>query len=217
MTAAATIAAAALSTCFGTVSNGRIEGAVALPPSGPNFVAYSTSPVVAGRQYVHAKVADTILAAYGALRSAHPDIKYMYGETGLKTGGLFKPHRTHQNGLSVDFFVPVRAAAGASVTLPTSAANRFGYDIEFDAQSRSGAYRIDYPALAEHLYALAQAGKANGAPIRQVIFDQAYLPQLFAAPRGAYLRQHVGFMKGTPWVRHDEHFHVDFAVPCAPR
>jgi len=21
-------------------------------------------------------------------------------------------------------------------------------------------------------------------------------------------------MKAKPWVRHDEHYHVDFAVPC---
>ena len=24
------------------------------------------------------------------------------------------------------------------------------------------------------------------------------------------------FMKGKPWVRHDEHYHVDFAAPCKP-
>lgn len=23
-------------------------------------------------------------------------------------------------------------------------------------------------------------------------------------------------MKGRPWVRHDEHYHVDFALPCKP-
>lgn len=38
----------------------------------------------------------------------------------------------------------------------------------------------------------------------------------FAAPRGAYLRQHPRFMAGKAWVRHDEHYHVDFAVRCKP-
>jgi hypothetical protein len=41
-----------------------------------------------------------------------------------------------------------------------------------------------------------------------------YLPKLFATQRGAYLQQHLNFMKGKPWVRHDEHYHVDFAIPC---
>jgi hypothetical protein len=33
---------AAESTCFGTVSNGRLENAVALPKQGANFSAYSS-------------------------------------------------------------------------------------------------------------------------------------------------------------------------------
>jgi len=44
--------------------------------------------------------------------------------------------------------------------------------------------------------------------------DRPYLPRLFATPRGPYLQQHLSFMKAKPWVRHDEHYHVDFAVPC---
>jgi penicillin-insensitive murein DD-endopeptidase len=38
---AATSAFAAESTCFGTTSNGRLEGGVKLPLSGPNFSTYS--------------------------------------------------------------------------------------------------------------------------------------------------------------------------------
>jgi murein endopeptidase len=74
------------------------------------------------------------------------------------SGGRIRPHRTHQNGLSVDFFVPVRNAQGKSVPLPISITNRLSYNIEFDIS-------------------------------------------------GKYVK---------PWVRHDEHYHVDFAVPCKP-
>ena len=52
--------------------------------------------------------------------------------------------------------------------------------------------------------------------IALVIFDTAYLPRLRATPRGPYLQQNLKFMKGKPWVRHDEHYHVDFAVNCKP-
>lgn len=208
---------AAESQCFGTVSNGRIEGSVQLPTRGTNFTAYSQMAATAGRTHVHSKVAEVMVAAYAALHTANPSVRYVYGETGWARGGRFRPHRTHQNGLSVDFFVPVLDAEGRSVPLPTGVTNRLGYDIEFDAAGRHGPYRIDFPALAEHLYQLHLAAKARDVGIALVIFDPPLMPQLLAAPRGAYLREHMPFMKGKPWVRHDEHYHVDFAVPCKPR
>ncbi|MGN6831161.1 penicillin-insensitive murein endopeptidase [Paucibacter sp. M5-1] len=205
-----------VSRCYGTVAKGRLEGGVKLPTDGANFSAYSKLAVAAGRTYVHAKVADVIVASYATLQARTPGVHYVYGETGWAAGGSFKPHRTHQNGLSVDFFVPVRDAQGRSGPLPTSPLTRFGYDLEFDAEARHGEHRIDFPALAEHLYALHHAARAQGVGIARVIFDTAYLPALFATPRGPSLRQHLPFMKGKPWVRHDEHYHVDFALACRP-
>lgn len=204
------------SQCFGTASKGRMEGGVKLPISGPNFEAYSDLAAAAGRTYVHAKVAEVVTAAYAALQLERPSTRYVYGETGWASGGRFRPHRTHQNGLSVDFFVPVRNAEGASVAIPTGVTNRLGYDIEFDASANYGEYSIDFPALAEHLYQLHVAAKARGAGIALVILDPPFLPKLFATPRGAFLQQHLRFMAGKVWVRHDEHYHVDFAVRCKP-
>jgi penicillin-insensitive murein endopeptidase len=209
-------AIAAESRCFGTVSHGRIEGSVALPTEGPNFTPYSRLGVALGRTHVHTQVAEIVAQAYAELARQTPDVHYVYGESGWPSGGWLRPHLSHQNGLSVDFFVPVRDGRGKSVPLPTDASRKFGYDIEFDADARWGDYRIDFPALAEHLYQLHQAAAARGLGIAQVIFDKPYLPRLFATPRGAWLQQHAVFMKGKPWVRHDEHYHVDFAVPCAP-
>lgn len=202
------------SQCHGTVSHGRLEGGVSLPLQGANFSAYSRIAAAAGRTHVHSKVHGVMLAAYAALAASQPGKVFVYGETGWASGGRFRPHRTHQNGLSVDFFVPVLDKAGRSVPLPTDLGDRFGYDIEFDASGHYGDYRIDMPALAEHLYQLHAAAKAAGVGISLVIFDTAYLPRLWATPRGAFLKQHLPFMRGKPWVRHDEHYHVDFAVPC---
>jgi penicillin-insensitive murein endopeptidase len=204
------------SQCFGTVSNGRIEGSVKLPVSGPNFTAYSTLGATAGRTHVHSKVSEVIVSAYAALATADPSITYVYGETGWASGGRIRPHRTHQNGLSVDFFVPVRNKAGKSVPLPTSPANRLGYNIEFDANAKYEDYQIDFVALSEHLYQLHVAAKAKRVGIALVILDNAFLPKLFSTPRGPYLQQNLTFMKGKPWVRHDEHYHVDFSMPCKP-
>lgn len=210
------IARAADSICFGTVSKGRLENGVALPRGGPNFAAYSSAATTLGRTYVHSKVKEVVIDAYEALERRAPGKVFVYGETGWKSGGRIRPHRTHQNGLSVDFMVPVLDASGRSVVLPATPLNRFGYDIEFDPSGRYGDLTIDFAALAEHLYALDRAARKRGIGIALVIFDRTLLPRLLSTPRGPYLAQHLEFMKGKPWVRHDEHYHVDFAVPCNP-
>jgi penicillin-insensitive murein endopeptidase len=64
------------------------------------------------------------------------------------------------------------------------------------------------------LYQLHQAASQSGAGIALVILDLPYLPKLFATTRGDFLRRHIRFMQGAAWVRHDEHYHVDFAVAC---
>jgi len=210
------IALAAESTCFGTVAAGRLENGVALASSGPNFSSFSTSAEIVGRTFVHSKVRDVVAAAYQALETAAPGKVFVYGETGWKAGGRFRPHRTHQNGLSVDFMVPVLDKSGRSVPLPGTPFNRFGYDIEFDAEGRFEDFAIDFPAVAEHLYQLDVAARARGVGLALVIFDGPYLPRLFATPRGPYLKHNLHFMRRKPWVRHDEHYHVDFAVACGP-
>lgn len=213
---AAASVSAADSVCHGTPAKGRIEHAVQLPAKGKNFRAYSAVGVSLGRTHTHARVADAITAAYAALAKRTPAKTFVYGETGFAKGGTFKPHKTHQNGLSVDFMVPVVDAKGHSVPLPGNAGNRYGYDIEFDADARYRDLGIDFEALGEHLYALDQSGRRSGARIGRVIFEPAYLPKLFATTRGAYLRRHVEFTRGKVWWRHDEHYHVDFAVACRP-
>ena len=94
------VAQADVSVCYGTSSNGRLEGGVQIPGSGPNFTPYSALGVALGRTYVHSKVAATIANAYRALEMATPGKKYVYGESGWEHGGRIKPHRTHQNGLA---------------------------------------------------------------------------------------------------------------------
>lgn len=202
------------STCYGSVSNGRLENGVGLPGNGRNFSAYSSAAGVLRRTYVHSKVAEIVSAAYSALEKTAPGKVFVYGETGWPSGGRFRPHKTHQNGLSVDFMVPVVDSAERSVALPGNALNRFGYDLEFDEVGKYQTLQIDFEAMAEHIYQLQLAARARSADIALVIFDPRFLKSLLAAPRGAYLRQNVKFLQGPAWWRHDEHYHIDFAVPC---
>lgn len=209
-------AAAGLSSqCYGTVARGRIENAVQLPAEGRNFHAYSRLGPMLGRTYLHSRVLEVVLASYAALEKTAPNKTFVYGETGLAHGGRFRPHRTHQNGLSVDFMVPVLDASEHSVPLPANVLNEFGYNVRFDAQGRYRDYRIDFEAVAEHLYQLHVAAVARGVGIGLVIFEPEYQSRLFATRRGQFLRS-LPWMKKTAWIRHDNHYHVDFMVPCLP-
>lgn len=209
-----TLAGAQQSRCYGTTSSGRLEGGVQLPVSGRNYEGYSRIARLAGRTYVHAEVRDIVVSAYEALETTQPGKLFKYAETGFEEGGEFKPHKTHRNGLSVDFMVPVVTAKGQSVQLPTHPFNRFGYNIEFDDQGRYQQYLIDFEALAAHIVALHQQAVARGYELWRVIFDPTLQPSLFDTAYGNYLRAHIQFSSKRSWVRHDEHYHVDFLVPC---
>ena len=204
------------SICYGTTTNGRLEGGVQLPLNGPNFESYSALAATLGRTYVHSKVKQIMVDAYALLENTSPGKVFKYAETGFKQGGQFKPHKTHRNGLSVDFMLPVVNQKGESVHLPTHPFNKWGYAIEFDQKGHYKQYNIDYEAMASHLVALHKAATKNGAGLWRVIFDPGLQPYLLNTRHGSYLKENIRFSKKRSWVRHDEHYHIDFQVPCKP-
>ncbi len=203
------------SECFGSTKEGRLEGGVKLPSSGGNFVSYGKIPELAGRTYVHSQVKKITLEAYKALEKNMPEKKFKYAETGFKQGGRFKPHKTHQNGLSIDFMVPVIDEKGKSVYFSTSPLNKYGYNIEFDQQGKFKNLRIDFEAMAAHIIALHKAAIKNGVDLWRVLFDPALQDQLYRTSNGKYIKENILIPDKKSWVRHDEHYHVDFKIPCS--
>ncbi len=202
------------STCYGTTSNGYLENGVKLPLYGDNFESYSLLASAAGRTYVHSSVSEIMLSAYQNLVQSHPDKIFKYAETGFEEGGKFSPHKTHRNGLSVDFMTPMINQDGESVHLPTNPLNRLGYDIELDAKGRYDDLEIDYTALAAHLVELHKESKKRGHDLWRVIFDPKLQSGLFKTTYGPYIKENIRLSKRRSWVRHDEHYHVDFIIPC---
>ncbi|MEZ9142806.1 MULTISPECIES: penicillin-insensitive murein endopeptidase [unclassified Shewanella] len=202
------------SVCYGTTSNGSLRNGVELPSEGDNFVGYSTIARLAGRTYVHSTVKTVLLRSYKNLEVTMPNKVYKYAETGFEDGGKFRPHKTHQNGLSVDFMTPVLNDNNESVHLPTNPFNKFGYNIEFDSAGKYDDLRIDYDALAAHIVELHKESIKAGIDLWRVIFDPKLQPNLFKTKYSEYLKNNIQFSKKRSWVRHDEHYHVDFIVSC---
>ena len=189
------------STCYGTTSSGKLVNGVKLPSEGPNYVSYSAMAGILGRTYVHSTVRDVVVEAYGILEKEQPGKVFKYAETGYAEGGPFKPHKTHQNGLSIDFMVPVVNQQGESVHLPTHMLNKYGYNIEFDARGRYENYQIDYEALGAHIIALHKAARQNNIEIWRVIFDPELQPYLLATKYGPYIKQNIVLSKKRAWVK----------------
>jgi penicillin-insensitive murein endopeptidase len=204
----------AASVCYGTPARGRLEGGQRLPYSGKNYRAYSFIGYAAGRTFMHSAVRDALRDAYAEVYKTHPDLRFVYGEAGWPWGGPFPPHKTHANGTSVDFFVPVRTEEGKVAEVPTSLLNKYGYNLRFDRQGRYGALKLDFEAMGEHLLALDKAARAHGIRIRRVIFDIHLQPKLAASKFGADAMARMAFTKTQAWVPHSEHYHVDFEVAC---
>ncbi|CAG0988698.1 penicillin-insensitive murein DD-endopeptidase [Anaerolineae bacterium] len=200
------------STSKGTTADGSIENAKRLPSTGPNFTTYSRFGSLIGRTCVHDKVRSTVLGAYARLSNELPNREFVYAETGWPHGGGFWPHKTHENGLSIDFMVPVVTLAGDPTVLPTNLFNKYGYSVEFDKAGKNSKYSIDFEAMAAHLRAIRASAAEQGVGVKVVIFDTELQRRLFEAKGGQGLAALMKFSTKPAWVRHDEHYHIDFTV-----
>ncbi len=189
-----------------------LQDGVPLPCRGPNFESFSTTACAVGRNHLHPLVRDTVVDAYRALVATHPKRTWQYGEMGFAKGGRLWPHKTHQNGLAADFFVPVLDGSGLPAQVPISVLHKLGYGLEFRKDGTLGDLRIDWGAIGAHLLGLETAGLPHGVHIERIILTPDFHSKLFAqAP--ALHRLAPLFMKREAWVRHDEHYHVDFTIP----
>jgi len=95
--------------------------------------------------------------------------------------------------------------------------NLYGYGVSFGFNGKSSTENlsIDFPMAAELLYELQMAAKARGVSIDRVIFNKDLMPRLLSSSRGFWLANHITFLKAVdPKDLHEQHFHIDFSVPC---
>ena len=193
----------------GRVAGGKIVNSKRMNFNGDNFTTYSFICYLAGRTFVHDKVRQTMLDAYEVCEKTCLNRTFVIGEIGLRKGGRFLPHRTHQNGLSVDFMTPL--LKNGKEYRSYHLFNLWGYTMEFDEKGQRGDLVIDYETMARHLLQLKIAAKENGIAIRKVIFDPVLRPYLLQTSVGEAIRD-LPFTKKRVIIRHDDHYHVDFGV-----
>jgi len=202
------------SASHGKVQAGSLKNAYKLPYSGNNFKYFSPlSYYVLGRAYVHSKVYKTVLDSYTHCETELPKKFFRVMECSKKHGGKMSPHRTHQNGLSIDFMTPLIKNGKQK-----KAYNRIGifrYLLNFDSHGKlSKKVSIDFETMAQHILLLDNEARENGLRVKKVIFKINLKDDLYKTKSGVELkRKGIYFAKSLPEridKLHDDHYHIDF-------
>ena len=200
---------------LGTVSNGSLTNGKLIPFSGNNFHYFDTTSYISDRAFVNGKVRAAILESYAQLEETCEDHVFCVMECSHKHGGKLSPHRTHQNGLSVDFMTPLMKDSKPYYELDEIGAQH--YLLDFDNQGRlkkDPSISIDFHTMAMHLEVLEREAKKVGLTIEKVIFKIELKDELKADQTGKALFDNGMYFarKLSPLINglHDDHYHVDF-------
>lgn len=198
----------------GTVRQGYLVNGRLMPFAGPNFIYFDTGSYVNGHAFVNDKVRTAVLDAYAKLEQDLPARKFSLMECSKEGGGRLFPHRTHQNGLSIDFMTPLKKNGNPYYGLDSCGLAH--YLLDFDDEGRykkDTSISIDFNAMAQHLQALDASAKSHGLRIQKVLLKIELKDELFASVKGKKLKGKILFATTLPPLinaLHDDHYHVDF-------
>jgi len=136
-------------------------------------------------------------------------------ECSHQKGGKLAPHRTHQNGTSVDLMMPK-----VKNTKPYTDLDDLGsrhYFLNFTNQGRldtDSSVHINFEAVASMIMCMNKGAKLYGYKVSKVIIKIEYKELLFSGPigqklksSGIYIVKNLGSQVNA---FHDEHIHLDF-------
>lgn len=200
----------------GTVRKGNLVNGRRFPKKGNNFKYFSKyTYFVKSRAWVHKNVADATLEAYATCKKTMPTRKFMIMECSNKKGGNMWPHRTHQNGTSIDFATPLKKN-----NKPYHGDQWRGiwhYAMNFDEKGRfkmNKKISIDFEAMAKHILELDKAARKRKMYVKKVLLKINLKDDFYKTPSGKLVRKKgIYFAKYLQPIidnQHDDHYHVDF-------
>lgn len=199
----------------GTVSKGTLKNGKLMPFQGDNFQYFDTLSYLRGRAYTNGQVRKSILDTYQDFINLLPNRFFYVMECSNQNGGKIHPHRTHQNGMSIDFMMPLIKDNKPYYKLDTIGKDH--YWLEFNNKGeyvKDQTIAIDFDLVALHILTLDQEARNNGLKISKVIIKTELKDELFASENGKKLKASgIYIVKSlTPIINslHDEHYHIDF-------
>lgn len=199
----------------GTVSRGKLAHGKLMPFSGKNFSYFDEWSYLQGRAFVNNRVRDCILDCYHILEVSAPGRRFYIMECSNKEGGPLYPHKTHQNGLSVDFMMPKLKGSSPCYALDTLGTGH--YWLEFNNRGQyiqDTSIALDFDLIALHMLLLNKQASRHGLKVSKVIIKIELKDELFRSGFGNKLQESGIYIVHSlgPQVNafHDEHYHIDF-------
>ncbi len=201
---------------IGTVSDGKLVNGYKVPFKGENFKYFSAFDYfILGRCYVHSDVYKIIIESYKSLENKYPDYTYKIMECSKRKGGRPFPHKTHQNGTSIDFMTPLKK--DNKTVRFFDKIGMWRYLMKFDSNGNARINKkivIDFDKTANHILALEKAARKNGYRIKKVILETNLKDEIYKSKYGEELKNsNIYFVKSLPKMineLHDDHYHIDF-------
>ncbi len=200
----------------GAVSNGSLEHAKLIPFEGDNYIYFDTTSYLNGRAFLNDAVLKITLNTYDRMKQIVPDRKFQIMECSNKTGGELWPHRTHQNGTSIDFMMPLKKNGKPYYDLDSKGSGHYWLSFDNSGKySEDESVEIDFELVAAHILQLHEESSKHGWKVKKVIIKTELKDELFSTPSGKKLKNSGVYIvqKLTPMINalHDDHYHIDFA------
>lgn len=202
---------------IGTVSNGQLKNGKLLPFEGTNYRHFDTACYLQDRAYLNDKLLSAVLETYTHFEIIRPKRRFTIMECSGKHGGPLHPHRTHQNGLSIDFMMPLLKDGAPCYDYDNTGQEHYLLDFNDAGQlTQDTAVAIDFELVAQHILVLDSIGKPKGVGVKKVIINTDLKDELFAGKYGKKLMSSGIYVVQslTPLINglHDDHYHVDFGI-----
>lgn len=206
------------STVIGTVGNGSLKHGKLIPFQGPNFKYFDRDSYLAGRAFTMDKVKNTLIASYDSLYNLIPNRMFRIMECSNKEGGELFPHKSHQNGMSIDLMMPLIQNDQPYYLLDDLGAKHYGLDFDDEGKYLGDkSVMIDFNLVAKQILIINHYAKLNGISLTKVIIKIELKDELYASEYGQILKASgIYVVHGlSPIINdlHDDHFHLDFGFP----
>lgn len=200
----------------GSVKQGSLENGRRFPKKGDDFkYFYKITYFIKGRAWVHSKICSAVIKAYQDFIQSMPNINFMILECSHKKGGKMHPHRTHQNGTSIDFAVPLKKNKKPYHGDQWKGVWHYGMRFNENGECKGNKkVSIDFEDMAKHILALEKAARKRNMYLKKVLLKINLKDEFFSTPFGIEVKsKKIYFAKYLPPFIddfHDDHYHIDF-------
>jgi penicillin-insensitive murein endopeptidase len=200
---------------IGTVSNGKLENGCYLPYKGNNYKYFAKNSYLMGRCFINCAINSILVSTFKELETTLPNRTFYLMEASNEKGGKISPHRTHQNGTSIDLMIPLLKENQPYTKLDSIGVEHYLLNFNDKGEYKEDtSIKIDFETLALEILTIEKNARLNNWKISKVILKTEYQKFIFSTKYSDQLKtSKIYFTKKLEKVindLHDDHIHIDF-------